>query len=252
MTPPAEQEEARIRGAYQMRDQVGKQRLYEWHRPEIGWSLYRLRAVVTDMLVAEGLRDLSVLRVLDLGCGNGHWLRWCVDSGLLPANAVGVDLLAERVREARLRSPSAITYHEGEILKLGLAPGSFDLVSAMTVLSSILAPAARAAVCAEMARLLAPGGRILIFDFRVRNPANPDVVGITRGSLFRLFPGWQVRSRSLTLAPPLARSLARLSVPLVGLLEWSLPLLRTHAVHLIRRAGPAPTGGPSGAAPCPR
>ena len=85
-----------------------------------------------------------------------------------------------------------------------------------------------------MLRVLKSGGSILWYDFFLSNPRNPDVQGIGRNEIFRLFPGCEVISRRLTLAPPLARFLAPRSWPLCSFLA-RLRFLDTHYLALIRR-----------------
>jgi len=75
--------------------------------------------------------------------------------------------------------------------------------------------------------LLRPGGALLWYDFRIDNPRNRNVKGIRRAEILDLFPGLQGDVRSLTLAPPLSRTLVPVSRVLATLLS-AIPLLRTH------------------------
>jgi ubiquinone/menaquinone biosynthesis C-methylase UbiE len=111
---------------------------------------------------------------------------------------------------------------------------SFDLVSQFTVFTSILDPALKQAIAAEMLRVLKPGGAVLWFDFRVNNPANPHVRGIPAREIRSLFAGCHVELASALLAPPLGRRIAGWSWPLAELLH-SFPFLRTHYAGLIRK-----------------
>jgi hypothetical protein len=83
-----------------------------------------------------------------------------------------------------------------------------------------------------MARVLAPGGAIAWYDFFVDNPRNAAVRGIGRSELVSLFPGFDLRLRRVTLAPPLARRLAP-RAPLVALLAEELHVLNTHYAALL-------------------
>ena len=60
-------------------------------------------------------------------------------------------------------------------------------------------------LAAELARVLAPGGAIVWYDMFRDNPRNKNVTGIGRSRIRELFPSLQVHTRSITLAPPLAR-----------------------------------------------
>ena len=114
---------------------------------------------------------------------------------------------------------------------------SMDLVCSNTVFSSITDAEARAGLAREILRTVRPDGAVLVYDFRVSHPANPNTVGIGMRKLARLFPGAVIRSRSLILAPPLARPLAKVSARLASVVEALAPFLRTHAMHLIRPRG---------------
>ena len=111
--------------------------------------------------------------------------------------------------------------------------------------SSILDPAVRATAASELARVLAPGGLVLWYDFFTDSPRNPNVRGVGRRELRRLFPGFEVRWRRVTLAPPLIRLLVPRARPLAAALQ-ALKLLDTHALAVLRTgAGRLPSGGPA-------
>jgi hypothetical protein len=61
------------------------------------------------------------------------------------------------------------------------------------------------------------------------------VRGIRRRELQSLFPGFQLRLRRVTLAPPLARLIAPRSA-LAALVLEDVRLLNTHYLGLLRRA----------------
>ena len=123
------------------------------------------------------------------------------------------------------------------------------LVSGHTVFSSILDGSARKALAQEMVRVLKPRGKILIYDYRISDLRNPDTVGIRKREIQRLFPGFTIQKRSLTLAPPVLRRVAPVSPLLAHVLESWFPFLRTHAVLIGSRKGaPVPSPGATGQA----
>ncbi len=228
------EEEARIRTAYAHRDQSGKRGLYSWWQPDVLLSYYRIQAVTAACLRRAGWNELSHLRALDVGCGTGAWLRQLLAWGGRAENLHGVDLLADRIAAARRLAPD-VDYRQADGWQLPYANASMDLVSAHTVFSSILNEHARAGVAAEMTRVLDPHGYILIFDFRISHPLNPDTIGIRRREIRRLFPGFRQYAQSLILAPPIARRLAPVAPWLAVVIEALCPLLRTHNVFLLQR-----------------
>lgn len=227
-----EQEESRIRSVYASRDLSGRRTLYAWHRQEVLFNLYRFQAVAAALLSAEGLTDLSHLEILDVGCGTGGWLRKLLEWGASANRLHGIDLLPDRIQKAQDLG-TGINFQTASGYAIPRPDATMDLVSAHTVFSSILDENARNALAGEIIRVLKPGGRILIYDYRISDPRNPDTIGIGKAEICRLFPGLAVKRRTLTLAPPIARRLAHYSPLLVHTLEAFIPFLRTHALYLI-------------------
>jgi hypothetical protein len=75
---------------------------------------------------------------------------------------------------------------------------------------------------------------VLWYDFTVDNPRNPDVRGVPLDEVRALFPQARISARRVTLAPPLARAVCRLSPSLYPLLN-AVPLLRTHVLAWIEK-----------------
>jgi hypothetical protein len=111
---------------------------------------------------------------------------------------------------------------------------SWDMVLLFTVISSVPNRSIQSQIASEVLRVLKPRGAILWYDFWL-NPLNPDTVGITRSRLQELFPGCRLMLKRVTLAPPLARRVARVSWSLCWMLE-ALPFLRTHYMGLIYKS----------------
>ncbi|WP_421988784.1 bifunctional 2-polyprenyl-6-hydroxyphenol methylase/3-demethylubiquinol 3-O-methyltransferase UbiG [Roseococcus sp.] len=109
--------------------------------------------------VAGQLGPLEGLRILDVGCGAGlasEWLarRKAVVTGL---DAAGAALEAARVHAAQ--SGVVVDYREGT--PESLEEGGFDAVIALEVIEHV-PPAERAAFCAALARLVRPGGTVVL------------------------------------------------------------------------------------------
>ena len=112
---------------------------------------------------------------------------------------------------------------------------SFDLVSQFTVFSSILDPAVKQQVAAEMRRVVRPGGKILWYDLRKSNPMRPVCGGLSRAEHKPnwLFPGCAIRFRNATLAPPVARTEFSHAPWAAGFALESLPFATTHLTAVI-------------------
>jgi SAM-dependent methyltransferase len=227
----SDQEVARIEAAYSRRE---GRFCYTLLEPAALLACQERERKLLSILVAEGLLSLQHLRILEVGCGTGFWLREFVKWGARPENMHGIDLLPERIAEAKKLSPSGINLECGSATRLNFADAEFDLVLQSTMFTSILDAAMKVQIAREMLRVLRPTGLIVWYDFRVNNPRNPDVRGIKPAEVRSLFPSSRVEFHSLTLAPPIARPVARMSLLLHRILS-SIGPLRTHYLALIRR-----------------
>jgi ubiquinone/menaquinone biosynthesis C-methylase UbiE len=190
---------------------------------------------VAALLRRHGFDSLGGARILEVGCGAGGVLRELVALGASPDRLHGVDLLDWRLHEARrIGLDFRLACADGQ--NLPYADGSFDLVLQYTAFSSILDPAVKRHVAAEMLRVLASDGLVIWYDFWL-NPTNRQTQGIRPAEVRALFPSCRYEFRRTTLAPPIARRLARQSRLACSLLE-SLRLLNTHYLVAIRPGEP--------------
>jgi SAM-dependent methyltransferase len=127
------------------------------------WCPERLREA--DAALLGDPTGLIGARVLEVGCGAASCARWLVDRG---ADAVGLDLSAGMLREARAaeaRSGVAVPLVQADAAHLPFADASFDL--ACSAFGAVPFVADTAALMAEVARVLRPGGR---WVFAVNHP----------------------------------------------------------------------------------
>ena len=97
-------------------------------------------------------------RALDVACGPGIVTTALSELGL---RAIGVDLTAEMIAEARATPRGA--YLIADATRLPVAAGRFGLVISRNSLHHIPDPDV---VMGEMARVLQPGGRLIVEDMR--------------------------------------------------------------------------------------
>ncbi len=130
------------------------------------------------------LPPLKGLRVLDLGCGFGYFVRWAGEQGA--ASVLGLDYSEKMLARAQAETHNpAVTYRRGDIESLALADASFDLVYSSLVLHYI---EDIAKLFATLHRLLAPGGRLV---FSVEHPIY----------MAPSHPGWQTDVHGVKIWP---------------------------------------------------
>ena len=120
-----------------------------------------------DAAVIGAWRDVTPGRLLDAGCGPGHWTEFL---SLDERVTQGIDLSAEFIATAKERHPG-ISFDVGSFRDLPFAAGSVGGILAWYSLIHT-SPADIPGILEEFARVLAPGGSILIgfFDGEPREP----------------------------------------------------------------------------------
>jgi ArsR family transcriptional regulator len=102
-------------------------------------------------------------RLIDLGSGTGRMLALLAPEA---ESAIGLDLSQQMLNIARVETQGTglgnVELRHGDIFDTRLPSGHADLVVVHQVLHYLSDPAA---AVAEAARLVAPGGRLLIVDF---------------------------------------------------------------------------------------
>jgi len=187
---------------------------------------------IKEFLECFGVSDLSKLRILEIGCGSGGVLKEFIELGAEPSNILGIDLLYDRLRIANVNLPNSfLAVADGQTLPF--PSYSFDLIIQFTAFSSILDQSIKAAMAAEVMRVLKPGQGFLWYDF-IWNPLNRQTRGIPLSEIRQLFPGTQITSRRITLVPPLSRLLIPSFQPFAEELT-KLSFLNSHLIVWIQK-----------------
>ena len=115
-----------------------------------------------EKAVQRALGDRPVGRLLDVGTGTGRMIELL---GPTASQATGIDKSSEMLRFARVKLEAAgihSSLRQADMYALPLGDGSADSVVIHQVLHYAQNPAA---ALAEAARVLRPGGRLLVVDF---------------------------------------------------------------------------------------
>jgi ubiquinone/menaquinone biosynthesis C-methylase UbiE len=102
-------------------------------------------------------------RALDVGTGTGHFALDLAERGL---RVTGCDSSASMLKVARAKDAS-LDWRRCEATSLPFADSVFDLVLSVTVLEFVLDPAR---AVAEMYRVAAPGGRVVVGVLNAQSP----------------------------------------------------------------------------------
>jgi SAM-dependent methyltransferase len=224
-------ERTRIQCEYHRRErEISPDRYATW-QPASRFMVQR-----RSSLAAAMLRRLDVFpqpddQCLEVGFGNIGWLNELIEWGVNESKLHGIELDPGRASKARKILPAA-DLRIGDAVELPWEDGTFRLVIASTLFTSVLDDAVRRLIADEIVRVLQPGGALLWYDFAYNNPRNPNVRGIGRTEIKKLFPALRGKIRRVTLAPPLTRLIAPRSWVLANVLE-AVPLLRTHLLAVL-------------------
>ena len=140
------------------------ERYFDQHAKD--WDALRSLHVAeseVEAAIGRALADVDIGRLVDIGTGTGRMIELF---GREAERALGIDRSPEMLRLARVKLSQAglesVELRQGDIYALALPSACAETVIIHQVLHYAQNPAA---AVAEAARLLTPGGRLLIVDF---------------------------------------------------------------------------------------
>jgi SAM-dependent methyltransferase len=141
---------------------------YRWmapiYDPVVELFLGPVRLAVRDIALSAPGR-----RVLDVACGTGSQLRVLARAGFA---CTGLDLSSAMLGVARRKGPADIAYRHGDARRMPFPDGGFDLAVIALSLHELPRPD-QEAILAEIRRVLAPGGFLLVVDYLTSSPGGP-------------------------------------------------------------------------------
>ena len=126
-----------------------------------GTRLGELTERIEREMVLDLAGPLSGRRVLDVGCGDGTYTVAAASRGALVTAVDRSDEMLEAAQQRALDSGAQIRFERADASRLPFGDEAFDVVLAVTVLC-FNEDAAR--TIDEVARVLAPGGRLVLAD----------------------------------------------------------------------------------------
>ncbi len=124
--------------------------------------LARKTRLMQDELAAKGVR----LAGLDVGCGQGHYVKRMRELGF---DVVGMDDSAQQVESAARLFAEAEVVRRGSVLQIPFEDARFDFVYTINVLHHLDSIEAQRRAFTELARVLKPGGLLFVHEINTRN-----------------------------------------------------------------------------------
>ncbi|HSK52357.1 MAG TPA: methyltransferase domain-containing protein [Clostridia bacterium] len=142
------------------------------------WLAYEVAWEFVERSLRAGLDTIRGKRILDVGCGTGEFVRRLADLG---AVGIGVEPSEGMRRVARSKVPSA-RFLDGHLAATSLPDDAVDAAIATYVVSH-LAPAEQPGAIAELMRVVADRGPIVVVDVAAASLSDmPRVTDVLRAA----------------------------------------------------------------------
>lgn len=211
---------------------MSQNNIYSSLHPAAFFFIQRRLRIIRRILADRFPGGVSDTKLLEVGCGNAQWLAEFQMFDFRSTNMAGIEIDQSRVDVAKARVPES-DIRCGDAENLPWEDDSFDIVFQSTVFTSVPEMEKKERIAAEMKRVCKKDGIILWYDFIYNNPNNPNVHGVGKQEIKKLFTPWNCEFYRVTLAPPIVRRMIHLSWLLTEITETFLPFLCTHVLAII-------------------
>ena len=226
-------ETSAVRERYARRD--GDAQRYSLLNPEALFRTQERQRAIADLFVRIGLRDVSEIRLLEIGCGTGanllEFLRFGFNRSICKASICS--RRTSNVRAACCRSaPHTSWRRSGRRPGQRFQPGARTSSTRRRSSRLCSTPGFQQRLADVMWESCPTGRRGAVVRLHSQQPTQPGCARRSRAPDTPIVPGGRFRMRRVTLAPPLARLVARIHPKLYAPIN-SCPWLRTHVLAWI-------------------
>ena len=188
----------------------GKLRNDLLRNPEVTFQALAAEVSITRSLTSLDL-EVPSTTVLDVGCGDGSSLVHFLKLGFTPGLLHGIDILEDRISEARRKLPDS-HFLSGDAAAMPYEDSTFDVVFESTMFVQLTDEALAMSIAKEMLRVTKPGGYLLLSDWRYSKPGNTQYRGLTGRRIEKLFQSDDAQLLGYhkgALIPPVGRFLSK-------------------------------------------
>jgi len=194
-------------------------------------------AIISALGRAENINRRSS-KILDVGCGAGGSLARFMQLGFLSENLFGIDIIHERIDEAKHVYPN-LNFICHDAVSMPFESDFFDIVLESTMFVQITDEKVSCSIAEEMLRVTKPGEYILLVDWRYGKPFNYSYLAVSKKRICRMFSVGSLSEIIFegkgALVPPIGRAISKYLPSTYFLLQALFPFLVGLKVTLLRK-----------------